>query len=385
MNNMHPIGSSTIIDNGPTVMHVVTSLHFGGVEKHMELISEELLAASMNHVFVALGGGGETAERLRENRAEVVCLNQPVRIPSFGALTRLFKLLKKYRPVVIHTHGAEANFHGLIAGWLADIPVRIAEEIGMPEHGAKAKLTFRLVYGLAHRVIGVSEIVSAWLENNNEVPRSKLVCLNCPTRLPRQRMTRDPELDAQFRVCFVGRLEPVKNPLVLIPAAVKLIEQGIPLEVWIIGEGSLRPELERQIEKNGLTGIVKLHGFQADPAEFMRRSSIYVQPSFSEGFGISLVEAMGCGVPVVVPRIGSAPELVETNVSGWLLEDNSTEAVVEGLRQAWDAGPQRLFEMGQAAHKTVEGRFEPARYVRDLEALYSRVSAGNKERVRCES
>jgi glycosyltransferase involved in cell wall biosynthesis len=341
----------------------------------MELISEQLSRATMNHIFVAIGSGSETAANLARNGAEVLCLDQSVAIPSFGAIVKLHAVLKKYGPFVVHTHGAEANFHGLIAGWLANVPVRIGEEIGMPGHSAKAKLIFRTVYMLAHRVIGVSAVVSSWLESSKEVPLSKLVCLNSPTRLPRDRTDLEPELKEKFRVTFVGRLEPVKNPLVLIPVAKSLLGRGVPLELWIIGEGSQRAELEREIDKHSLSTSVKLWGFQSDPAEFVRGSSVYVQSSFSEGFSLSLVEAMGCGVPVMAPPIGSAPELVVTGVSGWLLENNSSEDFINGLYQAWEAGAERLFEMGREARRAVEGRFEPARYVSDLEQLYLKAAA----------
>jgi glycosyltransferase involved in cell wall biosynthesis len=358
----------------PTVVHIVTSLHFGGVERHMELISEELKNATMRHVFMAIGSSGATAARLMKNGAEVVTHDCPVRIPSLGALASLAKSLKKYRPLVVHTHGAEANFHGLIASWLIGVPVRIGEEIGIPQHSAIAKAVFRLVYMLAHRVIGVSAIVSKWLVNNNEIAPHKSVCMNCPTRLPRSRTSLDAELRSKFRVAFVGRLEPVKNPLALIAVAQRLAGMRVPVEVWIIGDGAQRIELENEIENHRLSNIVRVLGFQADPAPFLRRSSVCVQPSFSEGFGVSIVEAMGCGLPVVVPPIGAAPELVETGVSGWLVADNSVEALTEGLRQAWEAGPDTLFEMGQRARAVVEGRFEPTQYLSDLERMYARVA-----------
>jgi glycosyltransferase involved in cell wall biosynthesis len=366
--------NASIKNKRSTVVHIVTSLDFGGVEKHMELISEELYEAAMRHVFVAIGSGGQTSQKLTINGATVICLDQVVRIPSFRVIAGLTKILKEYRPLAVHAHGAEANFHGLIAGWLADVPVRIGEEIGMPEHSAKAKLAFRLVYMLAHRVIGVSGVVSEWLVSNKEISRSKLICMNSPARLPRIRTQLDPELKKIFRVSFVGRLEPVKNPLVLIAVARNLLSMGAPLEIYIIGEGSQRPELEREIKKHNLSTTVKLLGFQSDPASFVRRSNIFVQPSFSEGFSLSLVEAMGCGVPVIAPRIGSAPELVETAVSGWLLGGNSAEAFTEGLYQAWKTGAEKLFEMGQHARSAVEGRFEPTRYVTRLEELYATVA-----------
>ena len=69
----------------------------------------------------------------------------------------------------------------------------------------------------------------------------------------------------------------------------------------------------------GLTEKVKLWGYQSDPAELIRQCHVYVQPSISEGFGLALVEAMGCGVPVIATAVGGAPEIIKDGETGWLL------------------------------------------------------------------
>jgi glycosyltransferase involved in cell wall biosynthesis len=102
---------------------------------------------------------------------------------------------------------------------------------------------------------------------------------------------------------------------------------------------------------------------------------VYLQPSISEGFGIALVEAMGCGVPVIATAVGGAPEIIEHGVTGWLLDEPSPDKIAAALRRAWRLGPQRLGEMGRRARQSVEGRFEPALHLQRIEALYAEVAA----------
>ena len=359
----------------PLVIHVLTSLNFGGVERHMELISEETRNTSMRHSFVAIGNGGAAAQRIMETGAEVTCLDIDARIPSLQSILRLIRLFRGYRPLAVHTHGAEGNFHGLLAAKLAGVPIRIGEEIGMAHHHSKkAAAVFRQVYKSAHRIIGVSKAVSKSLLNASEVPLDKLVTIHNPVRLPSQRLALPSDLAHRLRVCFVGRLEQHKNPLILIGAARELRRMGVPIEFWIIGDGAQRRKLSDEIEKDNLSGEVKLLGFQADPSTFLRQSSVFVQPSLSEGFGIALVEAMGCGVAVAATSVGGAPELIDRGITGWLLDELTPKALAEVLRGAWLLGPDRLFEMGQRARSAVEGRFEPAQYVARLEELYARVA-----------
>jgi glycosyltransferase involved in cell wall biosynthesis len=367
---MNPPTTSALKNEPPLVIHVLTSLGFGGVERHMEVIAGVLDHSQMRHIFVAIGGGGATATHLNDLGVQVACLGQKIKFPSFGAFTALLRLFRREKPWVVHTHGAEANLHGLIAAAVAGVPVRIGEEIGMPSHGNKAKWVFRQIYRPSHRVIGISQSVANWLVVSGEVLPEKVVCLYNPVQLPEACLSELPDADRKFRVCFVGRLESVKNPLALVRVAHQLVSMGVPLEISIIGEGSQRQRIEQEICEYGLAAHVKLLGFQSDPSLFMRQCHLYAQPSLSEGFGIALVEAMGCGLPVIATRVGGAPEIVEHDVTGWLLDDAMDETLVAALHSAWTLGTKNLFERGQLARQSVEGRFEPANYLADLENLY---------------
>ena len=354
----------------PLVIHVLTSLDFGGVERHMELIASALEHGQMRHIFVALGSGGAVELNLRSLGADVQCLEEKTKIPSLCALKSLLKLFHRERPLVVHTHGAEANFHGLIAAWLARVPVRIGEEIGIPNHGIRARTVFRLIYGMAHRVVGISQSVTDWLIASREAPQHKATRIYNPVRLPELKKSTPVQRDV-FRIGFNGRLEPVKNPLALLEAFGAILANGISSELWLIGEGSERIALRERISQMGLAEKVKLWGYQSDPAELIRQCHVYVQPSLSEGFGLALVEAMGCGVPVIATAVGGAPEIIQNGETGWLLPKATSEMIANALKVAHGFGPKKLSEMGIRARKSVEGRFEPKDYLKQIEFLYS--------------
>ncbi|WP_074471260.1 glycosyltransferase [Thiohalorhabdus denitrificans] len=346
----------------------MTSLDFGGVEKHIELLADEVEGSEHVHCFCAIGQGGFVSDRLEARGSPVCCLEKPERIPSLGAVLALYRLFRRLRPEVVHTHGAEANFHGLIAAWLARVRVRIGEEIGIPTHGGRAKWVFRLIYSLAHRVIGVSNAVRDWQIQSGEVPPHKAIRIYNPVRLPTTKsQVYDPE--QVFRIGFVGRLEPVKNPLALVDAVARVMEWGVVAELWIIGDGSQREEVEHRIEQRGLTGSVCLWGYREDPVEYVCQCHLYVQPSLSEGFGIALVEAMACGVPVLATAVGGAPEIITHGETGWLIDDSDAGPLAEALMEIWQQRSY-LSSIGVAGRLAVEGRFAPSIYVKQLDSLY---------------
>lgn len=358
---------------GELVVHVVTSLDFGGVESHMETLAGLHSCARYRHAFCAIAHGGHVAESLRRAGAEVTCLGTAARIPSLAATWRLYRFFRETRPAVVHTHGAEANFHGLIAAALAQVPVRVGEEIGIPGHGRLARILFSLAFRCAHKVIGVSQSVTDWLVSNGEVGPRRAVTLLNPVRLSAVgEATPVPPADP-FRACFVGRLEPVKNLVELVAAFDRLVEGGADARLWLVGDGSLRPELERMIEQRALGEVVRLHGYHPAPVELLRQCHVCIQPSLSEGFGLALVEAMGCAVPVISTRVGAAPDLIQSGVSGWLVEGFDRTAIQTALEQAYRTPRDQLGDMGRAARTVVGTLFEPVAYLRRLESVYETV------------
>ena len=360
--------------SAPTVVHLVTSLDFGGVESHMQTLATHAANSSMQLVFCAIGGGGAVERKLLGVGAEVICLRQPTRLPALSAIAALSRLFWRLRPLVVHTHGAEANFCGLIAAWLARVPVRIGEEIGMPGHGRKARAVFRAVYLLSHRVIGISQAVSDWLVASAEVPRRKVRRMYNPVELPGLRQQPPPE-GARFRIGFVGRLEVVKNPVVLIEVVDRLRQAGVDADLWLIGDGSQRQHLEMLAREAGLENAVVFHGYHDDPAPLVRQCHVYVQPSLSEGFGLAFVEAMGCGVPVIVSATGGAAEIVENGVSGWIVPVADGPALTASLLAAHGLGRRELARIGKQARASVETRFQPGEYLSRLHGLYQQVLA----------
>ena len=356
-------------DTRPLVLHVVTALDFGGVESHMAMLGRLRRHGSYRHAFCAIGQGGRVGDALSIGGAQVICLGAAVRIPSMAALAALLRCMRTLRPTVVHAHGAEANFHALPIAALAGVPVRIGEEIGIPAHGRLARFGFRTAFGSAQRVLGVSQSVRDWLVRTGEVPAGKALTLLNPVEIPAV-------IDAvelaptPLRIGFVGRLEPVKNLEALVAAFAQLLASGVNAQLQLVGEGSLRARLEALAMQLGVRRRIDFAGFQDDPAPLMRQWHLAVLPSLSEGFGLALVEAMGCQVPVVATQVGVAPDIIQDGVSGWLVDGFDSDAIARALQRACALPPARLRAIGQCARIQVRDMFDPREYLTQLEALY---------------
>jgi glycosyltransferase involved in cell wall biosynthesis len=135
----------------------------------------------------------------------------------------------------------------------------------------------------------------------------------------------------EFDFVFVGRLAPIKRVDLLL-AALAIVAEGRPAtRAAIVGEGPLRPALEREAGRLGLTDRVCFAGRQERIPGWLRRSRVFVLTSLSEGLPLSAIEAMMCGLPVVAPRVGDLADLVTEGVNGRLVGDRRPESFAAAM------------------------------------------------------
>lgn len=359
--------------NAPVVLHVLTALDFGGVERRMEMLAEATADGSRyEHRFCALGGGGAASAFISGAGCRVDCLAMPVKIPSTRLIVKLVQLMRATRPVIVHTHGAEANFHGLIAASLARVPVRVAEEIGIPTHSRLAKFVFRTVYSRANYVIGMSDGVVRKLIDSNEVPFTKAITLFNPIKCPPSRTgLPSPDRD-RIQIGFLGRLESVKNPLGLLRAFGRLASENDAVDLLFVGHGSLYDEMNHVVREQGLEQRVTISGYQRHPFETLANCDLFVQSSITEGFSVALVEALGFGLPAIATNTGGTDEVIIPGETGWVIKPNDEDALYAAMRDGCSRSRFELHDMGMRARKSVLNRFDPRDYVRKLEELYAR-------------
>lgn len=352
------------------IVRLVSELDFGGLEKVVELASLELhQRADVELSVVVLSKGGRTSDFLSTYGIKVIVLNQNCRIPNFGLLFRLFNLFKELQPDVLHTSGAEANFHGLIAGFLAEIKVRIGEEIGFPKHHFIWQLLFKCTYLFADIVIVISQAVQKFIVEKGEVPLSKSIVIYNPVQgffIPETDLMKE-----KFTFITVARLVPIKNINGLLLAFSQL-ETGNS-SLIIVGDGSSRDSLYQLAVDLGISSKVQFVGFQSDVGPYLAKADCFVLPSFSEGSSVSLAEAMMTGLPSIVTKIGGASEILGKANCGILIDPYNVLELRNAMKYMIGLGYKEWHEMGKRARDQVTNKFSPAKHVDQLQAVYGQL------------
>ncbi|MCS7107177.1 MAG: glycosyltransferase family 4 protein [Acidilobaceae archaeon] len=338
----------------------------GGIESAVRNIAYTL--AEEHEVFVITSARKIGGYRVEEDGpVRVVRVDsgrlyyKGVTLNPLSALT-LTKALKELKPDVVHGHGLFST--------LSLIGVLAARRLKRPSlltaHSFIGRDTPRYVVGtlrlLLQRVDLVTAVSKAVAEEvyKRLRPREIFVTYNC-VRMEEWSREEPLELPGDPVVVSVIRLVPRKNPLALLKVAERMKREAPGGVLYIVGDGVLRKPLERRAQARGLNNLVFLG---AASGESLRRvlaaSHLFVLPTKLEAFGLSALEAMAMGMPVVAMQSGGVAELVEDGISGLLARDEEELAALTA-RLASDSVALKV--MGERARERAQ-LFDCSRVVR---------------------
>jgi glycosyltransferase involved in cell wall biosynthesis len=362
----------------PRVLALSVGLGLGGAEKLLRLTVPRLRARGYDMRVAGLKGTEEECETFA--RAGAPCLTLGATAPlDPRPLLRLHRLLRRERIDILHAHCFLANVAARLVGRLAGTPVVIAAhhdtDVWM---GATARFVERQTARLGTRVVACSEAVRLYAIERHGLPEARVVTLRNaiapqPPASAADRAAARTALGAAPEDRLIGTLgrldEPKKGLRTFLAAAARVAAAEPRARFVLIGKGPARGELERRAASLGLRDRVRFHGEAAFPERLLPGLDLLAQPSLWEGFGLSVVEAMAAGVPVVASKVGGIPEAARDDSEAVLVPPGDAprlaEAIVSLLRD-----PARAARLGAAGRRRAIAEFSIERLVEETAALY---------------
>ena len=357
------------------IVHVDPERRFSGGEVQVFLLMEGLRARGHRNVLACVPGGAPQREaHVRRFETVAVPMRGDLDLP---AIPRLRRAISSAQADLVHLHTGRANWLGGLAAHFAGRPAITTRRMDRP---VKRNWRTRLIYGrLVRRAAAISPAVRERLHEGG-VPREKtrLIWSSIdpgslrPTR-PRRAVRA--ELGAgeeQTVLLAAGALVSRKGIDVLLQALPCL--PGPPPVVWLAGEGEQRPALEAQARALGVDGRVLFLGRRADVPDLLAACDVLVMPSRAEGLGISALEALAAGRPVVASRVGGLAEVVQDDVTGRLVSPADPAALAGALGELLGSAELRG-RLGAAGPARVAQGFLAEQMVDAYEALYREVLA----------
>lgn len=162
-------------------------------------------------------------------------------------------------------------------------------------------------------------------------------------------------LPEQNRLVCVGRLSEQKGQILLLQAIHQLIQAGMDLKLTLVGDGDLRLAIEAAIAELKLQEYVEITGWatEQEVKNYINHAKAMILPSFAEGLPVVLMESLAMGRPVVSTYIAGIPELIEPNVSGWLVPAGDVDALSHAIKTLLTTPLSTLTTMGLQGRKAV--------------------------------
>lgn len=347
------------------VLHVVSQLSVGGMEKLLLEFAGCADADSFALRFLSLGGGGPLAEELRDAGHPVAALEESSGLRP-GLIFRLAGLFRRWGIDVVHTHNTRPLLYAGPAARLARVPVLLHTRHGQRYYASRRETAaFRWATRLANCVVCVSED-SARLSAEEGVAAAKIRTVWNGIDV-RRFSYRGPCPGGP--AVMVGRLSPEKDVANLLEAVAIIAKRDPDLRVEIAGDGPCAEELRQRAIDLGLSEQVRFLGEVHDVPALLARASMFVLPSLTEGISLTLLEAMARGLPIVATRVGGNAEVVCDGKTGVLVPSRSPDQLAAAMLQL-RGDPAAAERMARAGRERVERHFDARRMVDDYQNLY---------------
>lgn len=371
------------------VLHVIT--RFAGGAGGGTLLAAAGMDPEVYETWIVGGEGSQLWERAEEAGVRSVRLaRMRERIAPLDdaiVLWQLFRLIRRERFSVVHTHCAKGGFLGRLAAWLARSPVVVHTFHAFATHafmGSSRRILYlsldRLVRPLADRYVAVSPSVAREAVESRLAPPGSVVVV--PSGVEMEEIPDRPEPTVRSElgiperapvVGWVGRMVPQKAPLHFVRMAA-MVRQTHPDTVFVmVGDSAheAQPLERRTHEEARRRGVdILFTGFRSDAPRIASAFDVHVVSSLYEGLGRGLTEAMASGRPVVATAVNGIRDLVVPASTGLLAPPGDPVALAVCVRWMLDH-PEESRQMGARGRTRVLGTFDQATMCATLDRVYS--------------
>ena len=301
-------------------------------------------------LLIVILNNGHLVDVLRNEGIKTLVIEEK-NLSILSIARQIYKIVNSFSPHIIHSHRYKENLLAWLVTRVCGKIKLVATQHGMPEN-LIGKLVIKqkikadsFIYFLSmgfQKTVAVSQEMKNYLLANYRFPEKKLEVIHNGFLLP-------PEIKKQrskvLTIGSAGRLFPVKGYDFFIKVAAKVSETNDRIKFVIAGDGPEYKRLERDIVNLGLKDRFTLLGKVDDMSSFYSKLDVYVNTSVHEGIPMSVLEAMGHGLPVVVPHVGGFPEIVIDGQCGYLVEERNTDLFAKKILALTDFEQRKNMEV----------------------------------------
>lgn len=359
------------------VCHVLHSLNVGGAEVLAARIARRL-SDRFEFTFACLDELGTLGRQLRQQGFTVEVIERRPGL-DMSCARRLGRFVRSQGIQVLHAHQYTPFFYAMLSGVLRQRPPVLFTEHGrhFPDRRSRKRVLFnRFFLRKRDRVVGVGEAVRRALIDNEGIPPRRVGVVYNGVEISdfgrgasqRHEVRRELNIhDDDPLLIQVARLDVLKDHGTALRAVAHLAARRPNVRLVLVGEGPEQASIKAEIERLGIQSNVLLLGLRDDIARLLTAADVFLLSSVSEGFPVTLIEAMLARVAVVSTDVGGVAEVVADGTTGLLTPSGDDQALAEAVERLLDDESMRT-QMAAAGQQRAVRIFSE----RQMHASYAR-------------
>jgi glycosyltransferase involved in cell wall biosynthesis len=361
------------------MLHIQLLPLLSGVQNFMiQLLSG--LDPDKYDIYIISRGDGPLVQRVVSLGWTHISVNSLVRnfsILDWKAAFDIWRIIRKLKPDIVHTHSSKTGFLGRIIARVSGVKLVIHTIHGFPFHCFQNKViwTFYIILEtfaamFAHYNICVNTFERDFaIQKLNFNPKKTLTIYNAITLHPQPKVFNDTQI---LRVISVHRFEKQKNVVATIEQAINIVKKYDQVYFTFLGDGEFWEQCKQKVITSNTADKINLPGWDSNIIERLAQHDVFLLNSLYEGLSIAILEAMSVGLPIICSNIKGNNELVD-EINGWLLNPISTNdlenVVVEILKNQ-----NMLAEKGSNSYKKVANIFNYDTFISEYQKIYHKVT-----------
>lgn len=331
------------------VLQIIPMFKLAGAETMCENLCKALQNQGCDVVAVSLyTEHTPITDRLENAGIKVIYLGKR-RGFDFSIFVKLYQLMKKERPEVVHTHIYAARYALPVAAFCG-IPKKIhtVHNIAQQEQAKAGKIVNKFMFKHCGVVpAALSEEVKKTVEEVYKLSAEKIPVIFNGVDLSNCKVKEDYTKRDEFKIVHIGRFMDVKNHAMILKTFALFSKQHTDAKLQLIGDGELRKDMEQLAQELGVENSVEFAGLQSNVYPWLHDADIFILPSKFEGMPMTLIEAMGTGLPIIASAVGGVPDMLTDGENAMLIKPESEQLLASLEMLYYDESIRRV--LGQKA------------------------------------
>ena len=315
------------------IAQIMPEFGLAGAEIMCENLTYELRKAGHEVVVVSMYDyHSAITERLEQAGVEIRYLGKKPGL-DVSMIPKMAKVFRETGAEVVHTHRYCAQY-AMPAAMLAGVKRRVhtLHSVAPKENKKAARKLSKFFYHYCNVIpVSLSELVRESVVEEYKLDPGAIPVIFNGINLSKCMPKDDYARTGNLKILHVGRFSEEKNHIGLISAFQKFHANHPDSELWLIGDGKLHPTMEEHARSIGLEQSVKFLGLQSDVYSYMHDADVFALTSNYEGIPMTLIEAMGTGLPVVATRVGGIPDMLDDDSA--LLVPVDVDAIADAFEK----------------------------------------------------